>query len=158
MWYTGKGLTLSFAFFERKRKMDVIVCLDDRNGMLFNHRRQSRDRKITEDILCHLQGRRLLINSFSAPLFAGKEGVVENNSFLQQAGEGDICFVEDQPLRPYEEKIGELIVYRWNRLYPADISLDISLSDGWQLCSRAEFAGNSHEKITKEIYKRCRKE
>gem|GEM_PF-5722604 len=31
--------------------MDVFVCLDDRNGMLFNHRRQSRDREVIRDVL-----------------------------------------------------------------------------------------------------------
>lgn len=30
--------------------MRLIVCLDDKNGMAFNHRRQSRDRIITETI------------------------------------------------------------------------------------------------------------
>ena len=31
-------------------KMRLIVCLDDKNGMAFNHRRQSRDRIVTEKI------------------------------------------------------------------------------------------------------------
>ena len=30
--------------------MKVIVCIDDNGGMLFNKRRQSRDRKVLEDI------------------------------------------------------------------------------------------------------------
>ena len=30
--------------------MTLYVCLDDRNGMLFNNRRQSRDRVVLEDI------------------------------------------------------------------------------------------------------------
>lgn len=30
--------------------MRLIVCLDDKNGMAFNHRRQSRDRIVTEKI------------------------------------------------------------------------------------------------------------
>ena len=31
--------------------MNLIVCLDDKNGMAFNGRRQSRDRLLTEDLL-----------------------------------------------------------------------------------------------------------
>ena len=31
--------------------MDVFVCLDDRGGMFFNHRRQSRDRQVIQDML-----------------------------------------------------------------------------------------------------------
>ena len=30
--------------------MTLYVCLDDKNGMLFNNRRQSRDRVVLEDI------------------------------------------------------------------------------------------------------------
>ena len=35
--------------------MKIIACLDDNNGLLFNNRRQSRDRVVIEDILkdCH---------------------------------------------------------------------------------------------------------
>ena len=31
--------------------MTVIVCLDNANGMMFNHRRQSRDANVVKDIL-----------------------------------------------------------------------------------------------------------
>ena len=31
--------------------MTLIVCIDDKNGLLFNHRRQSRDRVLIEDLL-----------------------------------------------------------------------------------------------------------
>ena len=31
--------------------MKIIVCLDDNNGMLFNNRRQSRDKTVVEDII-----------------------------------------------------------------------------------------------------------
>ena len=30
--------------------MQIIVCLDTKNGMMFNHRRQSRDREVLNDI------------------------------------------------------------------------------------------------------------
>ena len=31
--------------------MVLIVCVDDHNGMMFNHRRQSQDRILRADIL-----------------------------------------------------------------------------------------------------------
>ena len=34
--------------------MRVIVCVDDNGGMLFNHRRQSRDRVLCERVLQRL--------------------------------------------------------------------------------------------------------
>ena len=34
--------------------MKIIVCLDDYGGMLFNSRRQSRDRMLIDDIMMDL--------------------------------------------------------------------------------------------------------
>ena len=42
--------------------MTVILCLDDRCGMAFNNRRQSRDKAVINDILTHLNGERLIIS------------------------------------------------------------------------------------------------
>ena len=39
--------------------MIVIVCVDQRNGLGFNGRRQSRDRMVAADILKESAGRRL---------------------------------------------------------------------------------------------------
>lgn len=135
--------------------MRVIVCLDDRNGMLFNRRRQSRDRRVVEDILRELGEKRLLVNGFSAPLFerAGDRIRVEDDP-LAAAGREDVCFVENLPLAPWAAAIERLTVYRWNRVYPADMRLDLALESGWHLVAASEFPGFSHEKITKEIYER----
>ena len=49
--------------------MNLIVCIDDRGGMLFNRRRQSSDRYVTERILDMARDGRLLVNSYTAKLF-----------------------------------------------------------------------------------------
>ena len=49
--------------------MHVIVCLDNQNGMLFNRRRQSRDRAVIVDILQNLEGRLLKVRKFSEDIF-----------------------------------------------------------------------------------------
>ncbi|MGI6255154.1 MAG: ribonuclease Z [Acutalibacter sp.] len=132
--------------------MKVIVCLDDRNGMLFNHRRQSRDRQVIQDMVGNLGGKRLWISPFSEKLFQGMEDCVQMaDSPLEIAGPGECCFVEDLSLDPWADRVESLIVYRWNRHYPGDKFLDLDLS-GWRLVSREEFPGSSHQKITKEVY------
>lgn len=135
--------------------MNVIVCLDDRCGMAFHHRRQSRDRLVVEDLLQQTRGRRLLIEPYSAPLFAetGKAPVVDGD-FLSSARDDDYCFVEKHRLEPVLSKIKRIVIYRWNRIYPADFYFDVDLSKGWNRISAKDFAGYSHEKITKEIYSR----
>ena len=49
--------------------MKLIVCLSDDNGMMFNHRRQSRDRVLIADMIQHVQNAPLWVSPYSAPLF-----------------------------------------------------------------------------------------
>lgn len=139
--------------------MNIIVCIDDDGGMLFNKRRQSRDRILIEDLMSMVQesSDQLWIAPFSEKLFIGVKEVrpfiTVDENFLAKARETDFCFVENVPLQQYEDNIDSLIVYRWNRKYPADTYLDIDLRK-WQMEETKEFAGSSHEKITREVYKK----
>ncbi len=129
--------------------MKVIVCLDEKQGMTFFGKRQSRDRRVIEDI-CNTT-KTVWINAFSESLFSEMPITIHvAEDFLSQAGNGEVCFVENQLLSPYVENIEELIVYQWNRSYPSNLKLDLSL-DEWKLVKEEEFAGFSHEKITKQI-------
>ena len=54
-----------------------------------------------------------------------------------------------------QDRIEEVIVYKWNRRYPTDTYFDLDLAAlGFRLASSEEFAGYSHEKITKETYRK----
>lgn len=135
--------------------MHIIVCLDDRNGMLFNNRRQSQDRRVRQRVGGLTAGSVLRMNGYSARQFEPEiipHAQISDN-FLMEAVPGDWCFVENQPLTPIEEQIESIIIFRWNRVYPADTRLDISL-DRWKLTESSEFPGYSHDKITMEVYRR----
>ena len=134
--------------------MKLIVCLSDDSGMMFNHRRQSRDRVLVADMVEHTKDATLWISPYSAPLF------VEDCPHLQvasdptkTAGENDYCFVEDTPLPPNLEDVNELLIYRWNRLYPSDVFFTCNTS-AFYLAETHEFVGSSHDNITKEIWKK----
>ena len=132
--------------------MIVIVCLDDANGMMFNKLRQSKDRLVNEDIMKLCDKQPLWVNAYTAKLFEeSNQDLLIDEQFLKKALEGDYCFVENVPLAPYEDKIEKIIIYRWNRKYPADRKFDIDL-ERWQPDGVTEFAGYSHEKITRETY------
>lgn len=135
--------------------MNVIVCLDDKNGMMFNGRRQSRDRLLCQRVQRMTAGGVLRMGPYSAPLFPAEETpqAVVSADFLAQAGAGEYCFVEDVPLAPWAEKVERLIVLRWNRVYPADLRLDLPLAS-WRRTQTEDFPGSSHEKITMEVYER----
>ena len=133
--------------------MTVFVCLDDELGMAFGGRRQSRDGKVVEDIFKECGEKALFISPFSEGLTSpfGRVRVKKNPLF--SAGRGDFCFIEDRGVSSYIKKIRRLVIYRWNRLYPADLKFDINpLECGFILGESSELAGNSHERITKEVY------
>lgn len=130
--------------------MNIIVCLDDNLGMLFNKRRQSKDRRVLEDIEKFTN--EVLISSFSESFFS--ESLCEtkvNDNYLEKASSNSYCFVEADKVSPYIDKVEQVIVYKWNRKYPSDFKFDISL-ESWKMIEQKEFAGFSHEKITKEVY------
>lgn len=132
--------------------MEIIICLDDNNGMLFNNRRQSRDSKVLEDIKNGLEDR-LTIFPFSEKLVSNAEIPYEIVS--DTVSENAVLFVEDRGIKEFLPVTNKITVYRWNRDYPADLTLDIDLAkEGFRSVSVYEFAGSSHEKITKEVFEK----
>ena len=99
--------------------MTVIVCLDNANGMMFNHRRQSRDANVVKDILKTINGASLLIAPYSEPLFSQAEySVSVSDSFLIDAGAEDYCFVENTSVAEFKEKISQLVIYNGTGITP----------------------------------------
>ena len=131
--------------------MIPVLCIDDNNGLMFNRRRLSQDRALRADLLREAGGRRLWMSAYSRRQFEAGAEITVDEDFLQKAGAGELCFVEGAALRPYLGRMEGLILYRWNRRYPADVYLDLELS-AFRLCASEEFPGHSHDKITKEVY------
>lgn len=136
--------------------MTAVVCVENRGGMLFNGRRVSRDRALIADLLELAGDAPLRIAPFSARLFArAAERVRISADFLDAAGEGDVCFVEDAALSPYMDAVERLVIYRWNRDYPSDVGFDVQPEVyGLRLAESRDFAGSAHENITREVYVR----
>lgn len=139
--------------------MKLILCLDDHNGMAFNHRRQSMDAAVTKEIAKKTSGVDLYVTDATAKLFDGpdSEGAKPRLKIsadpLGAAGNGDFAFCEFADPAAYKDKIEELIVYNWNRHYPADTKCTLELKEFRKVAER-DFAGKSHEKVTELIYNR----
>ena len=135
--------------------MTFIFCLDDNKGMLFNNRRQSRDAKVFEDISNYLTGE-LYINSFSEKLVSAaglKYKICDDYTTLLDTDA--IYLAENISISEHLEKVDKIIFYWWNRKYPGDFFLDFDpAANGFHCASKEEFAGKSHDKITKEVYVR----
>ena len=130
--------------------MKLIACLGERGGISFSGRRQSRDREVTADILRITEGE-LTVAPASEKLFSPHPVRVSEDPFLTDG----YCFTEDVGGALHLSRIDTIIIYRWNVLYPMDKVFDIDpLAEGFTLSECTEFSGHSHERITREVYKR----
>lgn len=133
--------------------MTLYFCLDDRGGMLFNHRRQSRDAAVLEDVRSRIDGE-FWIDPISAKLmdmaqipyiFAPEEitdPIPNVHFFVESRKPGDWVLLADT-----------VVCYRWNRHYPGDLFFDMDLKEkGFFLYEIMDFPGKSHETITREVY------
>lgn len=135
--------------------MILIACVDDKGGILFNHRRQSQDRILRDRVKAMTAASTLYMSPYTARQFGGDlpENAVVSDNFLDEAGDGDYCFVEDADPAPYEDRAEKIVLYRWNRDYPRDTLFPIDM-DMWNRESSQEFEGSSHDDITEEVYVR----
>lgn len=137
------------------RKLTVAVTVDDKMGIAFNKRRQSRDKVLIEDLCKKTEGN-IYVSPYSAPLFeAYPDRIKVVDDPLTDCPDGACCFVEMTSLSEYTDSIFKLIVYYWNRLYPSDKRLGIDIEKcGFKMTAKYEFVGSSHDKITKGIYQK----
>lgn len=131
--------------------MNVILCLDDNKGLLFNNRRQSRDKAVLDDVFNGLNGEELTVTSFSEKLFADySENIIVDDTPFENEENSNI-FAENLSLQQFMTKIDKITVYNWNRAYPCDFYCDVDFSQ-LTLIEEIDLTGNSHEKITKQIF------
>ncbi len=134
--------------------MNLIVCVDDKNGMAFNRRRQSQDREVRKRI-CEISRNSILRMSYysKSQFTEANVNIIAGDDFLFKAERDDFCFVELSDPRSFEDKIRKIILFKWNRLYPADVFFSIELKkSGWKRVDMREFRGYSHDHITEEVY------
>lgn len=133
--------------------MNLIICLDENNGMLFNKRRQSRDSAVIDKILNITSGAKFWMNTYSEKLFPKTAKAIIDSEYLVKAQVGDFCFAEERIETLCN--VEKLYVFLWNRNYPSDVRFDFNITnEGLTLESTEEFSGTSHEKITLNIYSR----
>lgn len=90
------------------------------------------------------------MNFYTYELYKDFKNAVVSEDFLSRAKADDYCLLETCSVKEDEEKIRELFIFRWNKVYPADTYFDLDLSL-WNLAELEELEGSSHS-ITKERY------
>ena len=132
--------------------MNLIVCLDDRNGISFFGRRQSMDRILRERALQLAKGGPLWMDSYTAGQF-DNAGICVDDDYLRNAPEDAWCFMELGDPEKLMNRVGKLAVFHWNREYPADRRFPFERFVGTKKPVMEEnFEGYSHPQITLEVY------
>ena len=138
--------------------MKVIYVLDKNNGILFNHRRQSRDAFLVENIAnkVNQENGTLYVSDYSKELFEGTDVSMQSlaDFNLSEAKENDFVFIENEDIQLDDYK-GELVYYfyKWPSVYPSDKKLELPLNDA-EVVQKEQFKGNSHDEIYLEIWRR----
>lgn len=137
--------------------MKLMVCLDEKDGMSFFGRRQSMDRVLQSRALALAGNGKLWMNRYTAEQFsAWPERITVAEDFLLTAPENAWCFAEVTEVSACLDRAEQIVIFRWNRLYPSDRSFPMQrLKEGWYPVSREDFPGYSHDNITMEVYERC---
>ena len=131
--------------------MILMVCIDERGGMMFNHRRQSRDRVLCARMLEIAKDTRLHVTPYTQKIFDPAAPLCVSDAPWMQAGQGEYYFAEDGEIPM--ERVEQVYVYRWNRAYPGDRFFDADLALlGFTLTQSEDFTGSSHDAITEELY------
>lgn len=129
--------------------MILAVCVDNRMGLSFMGKRLSKDRTLREKLMT-LSGGKLRMSVYSGKQFG--LDVYTGADYLSGAREGDWVFAENTEYLDYADMIEQIVLFKWNRDYPADVFFSFPVD--WQMVSCEDFPGNSHETITMEVYRK----
>lgn len=130
--------------------MILAICVDDKLGIRFGGRRQSKDRALRQRLM-ELSGGSLRMSEYSARQF--EQDIYSGNDYLSGAQPGDWCFAEDNEFEGFADSIEKIVLFRWNRVYPADEHF--RFPGKWELEHAEDFPGSSHERLTMEVYIKC---
>ena len=132
--------------------MNIIYTLDEQNGTNLLGKRQSKDSVLADEILSMAKGL-LYIKGTSLSFFDGKavKGLATIVEDFDQVPNDAFIFTEEVLPQSIMDKADNIYVFRWNRRYPSMIQDRVNL-DGYKYETTRHFQGNSHDKITLEVY------
>lgn len=119
--------------------MIAIYMVGNNLSLSFNNRRVSSDKNIIDDIYKEYDS----INIFSC----SKDLFINRKYNIVDSISDGVYFLESN----YDILPSKLIIYKFNRDYPSGNNLNINLSY-YKIIDSYDFIGNSHGKITKEVY------
>ena len=90
--------------------MNIIACIDNENGILFNSRRQSRDAKVFEDIKDTIDAKIIYCSEYSAKLLQEHSFSTAVVKTLNAVPKNGYYFLEDSLPSEFLSKIKRIII------------------------------------------------
>ena len=143
--------------------MKIVFVLDQKNGMMFNYRRQSFDQAILKKIVNdvnEVEGR-VWLSDYSKELFASYDvNMMPLEEFgLSKVNDNDVVYVENidvdlEAMIANKEVSIELNFYRWDKVYPSDKKMTFTkeLLDAFFVKDSYEMSGETHDVISVEVW------
>ena len=134
------------------QELHIAFAVDERNGLMFNDRRVSKDSALREEVLnlARTAGGSVRVRPYSLTQFAQDDPVQAFDAPWSDAQAGDIVFIEDVDPATVPG-VTKVTLFHWNRTYPYDLVSTFDFG-GFELTGTKEFEGSSHERITEETW------
>lgn len=135
--------------------MKVVLCTDDRGGLLFAGRRQSADQVVLENMAKETNKSQstLWVSAYSKELFTKIDAPIQVLDEKSVFAEEDIVFIEDIDPQPFIDKAHTVLLYNWGKTYPATTFLQADLQAFRQVKEEA-FVGDPHEEMLVQVWTR----
>ena len=138
--------------------ISFIVCIEDRYGISFNKRLIGRDKFVDE----YLEEKLTKSKVFADQNYINyvKNCRIKNIkdqriSDLVNSKEEITIFCSSKESLEYLENADEIVIFYWNRRYPADLYLDYDIvANDYCLSERVEDIEGSTHILTKEIWRK----
>lgn len=125
--------------------MTVIICVDNNGGILFNGKRQSKDRIFRKYLLDIVEKKnsRIAMSPYTYSQFKGDERKELTDVKEEFSFDEDYIFLE-RAIPILWEKVNNLILCCWNRDYPADEYFNLPIGVECILQKTEEIVSDSH--------------
>lgn len=132
--------------------MTVIICVDNNGGILFNGKRQSKDRIFRKYLLNIVEKKnsRIAMSPYTYSQFKEDERKELTDVKEEFSFDEDYIFLE-RAISILWEKVNNLILCCWNRDYPADEYFNLPIGVECILQKTEEIVSDSHT-LTIETY------
>lgn len=141
--------------------MKIIVIQSQDNGVFYNNQRQSTDININIDIAKKVKSANanLHLSAYSKSLFENFPDLsiklIDEDTDVTSIAKNDYVLIEDLNPQEYIKNASGLIVYTFDKAYPADRFFNYELiKTQFSSIKTDSFSGFSHNKINVEIFEK----